>query len=117
MATDLLIGRLGQGAIERALVEAGHHDPKSMTPFPTMHEMFSVGWGQPNLRDQWRTASPAARAQLLEQTNSRPYEPDPEAHPLAGVGLRSRVVRQRRGHLPGPCQAAAQRRRPGRTGA
>ncbi|HEY9264141.1 MAG TPA: serine hydrolase, partial [Mycobacterium sp.] len=30
MATDLLIERLGPGAIERALVTAGHHDPASM---------------------------------------------------------------------------------------
>ncbi len=77
MATDLLIGRLGPGAIERALVTAGHHDPASMTPFPTMHELFSVGWGTPDLREQWKQASPQGRAQLLQQTNSRPYEPDP----------------------------------------
>ena len=77
MATDLLIARLGPGAIERALKAAGHHDPASMTPFPTMHELFSVGWGTPNLREQWKQASPAGRAQLLQQTNSRPYEPDP----------------------------------------
>ena len=77
MATDLLIGRLGPGAIERALVLAGHHDPASMTPFPTMHELFSVGWGTPDLREQWKQASPLGRAQLLQQTNSRPYEPDP----------------------------------------
>ena len=44
MATDLLIERLGPGAVERALVAAGHHDPASMTPFPTAHELFSVGW-------------------------------------------------------------------------
>lgn len=82
MATDLLIDRLGTGAVERALVAAGHHDPGSMTPFPTMHEMFSVGWGEPDLREQWRQAvekgSPQVRAQLLKQTNSRPYEPDPQ---------------------------------------
>jgi len=78
MATDLLIGRLGPGAIERALTSAGHHDPASMTPFPTMHELFSVGWGTPNLREQWKQATPEGRAQLLQQTNSRPYEPDPE---------------------------------------
>jgi beta-lactamase class A len=78
MATDLLIARLGPGAVERALVAGGHHDPASMTPFPTMHELFSVGWGQPDLREQWKQASPQDRAQLLEQTNSRPYEPDPE---------------------------------------
>ncbi|MDA2889728.1 serine hydrolase [Mycolicibacterium sp. BiH015] len=78
MATDLLINRLGPGAIERALVAAGHHDPASMTPFPTMHELFSVGWGTPDLREQWKTGSPAVRAQLLAQTNTRPYEPDPK---------------------------------------
>lgn len=78
MATDLLIARLGPGAVERALVTAGHHDPASMTPFPTMHELFSIGWGQPDLREQWKQASPQVRAQLLEQTNSRPFQPDPD---------------------------------------
>jgi len=88
MATDLLIGRLGPGAIERALVAAGHHDPTSMTPFPTMHEMFSVGWGEPDLRDEWKKASPQGRAQLLQQTNTRPYQPDPErTHtPASAIG-------------------------------
>ena len=77
MATDLLIGKVGTAAVERALVTGGHHDPASMTPFPTMHEVFSVGWGEPNLREQWRQATPQGRVQLLRQTNSRPYEPDP----------------------------------------
>ncbi|MGE0220925.1 serine hydrolase [Mycolicibacterium sp.] len=88
MATDLLIARLGPGAVERALVAAGHHDPASMTPFPTMHQMFSVGWGEPDLREQWEKASPQGRVQLLRQTNSRPYEPDPErTHtPASSIG-------------------------------
>ncbi len=81
MATDLLIGRVGTQAVERALVEAGHHDPASMTPFPTMHELFSVGWGTPDLREQWKKAvqfgGPQGRARLLQLTNSRPYQPDP----------------------------------------
>ncbi|WP_410506959.1 serine hydrolase [[Mycobacterium] appelbergii] len=84
MATDLLIGRVGTGAVERALVTAGHHDPASMTPFPTMHEVFSVGWGEPNLREQWKNASPKDRVQLLKQTNSRPYQPDPTRTHLPG---------------------------------
>ncbi|HET9565271.1 MAG TPA: serine hydrolase, partial [Mycobacterium sp.] len=89
MATDLLIQRLGPGAVERALVTAGHHDPASMTPFPTTHELFSVGWGKPDLREQWKQASPQGRAQLLKQTNSRPYEPEPErTHtPASGFGV------------------------------
>jgi beta-lactamase class A len=82
MATDLLISRVGTRAVERALVDAGHHDPASMTPFPTMHELFAIGWGRPDLREQWKKAvasgSPQARAQLLTQTDSVPYEPDPE---------------------------------------
>ncbi len=88
MATDLLIERLGPGAIERALVAAGHHDPASMTPFPTMHELFSVGWGTPDLREQWKQASREGRAQLLQQTNSRPYEPDPKRthEPASDIG-------------------------------
>lgn len=77
MATDMLIGRLGPGAIERALAAAGHHDPASMTPFPTMHELFSVGWGEPDLREQWKDADPARRAALLREADTRPYEPDP----------------------------------------
>ena len=80
MATDLLINRVGTGAVERALVTAGHHDPASMTPFPTAHELFSVGWGRPNLRDRWQqvSSSSAGRARVFTETNSRPYDPDPE---------------------------------------
>ncbi len=89
MATDLLIGWMGTHAIEEALITAGHHDPASMTPFPTMYELFSVGWGKPDLRDQWQQAStPQARAQLLQQANSNPYQPDPaRAHtPASSFG-------------------------------
>lgn len=78
MATDLLIDRVGTGAVEQALARAGHHDPASMTPFPTMREIFSVGWGNPDIRDRWKAASPTDRAALLREANSRPYEPDPQ---------------------------------------
>ena len=77
MATDMLMAHLGPGAVERALVHAGHHDPASMTPFPDTHALFSVGWGEPDLREQWKTASAAGRARLIEQTKNRHYEPDP----------------------------------------
>lgn len=89
MATDLLIGKVGSHAVENALVAAGHHDPASMTPFPTMYELFSVAWGQPDVREQWKqAANPQARAQLLQQANSRAYQPDPtRAHtPASGFG-------------------------------
>ena len=78
MATDLLIDRIGTRAVEQALARAGHHDPASMTPFPTMREIFSVGWGNPDIRDRWKAATPAGRAALLIEANSRPYEPDPQ---------------------------------------
>lgn len=89
MATDLLIARVGTRAVEQALVAAGHHDPASMTPFPTMYELFSVGWGKPDLREQWQHGTPAQRAKLLEQADSRPYEPDPlRAHvPASAYGV------------------------------
>lgn len=77
MATDLLIAKVGTRAVEQALAAAGHHDPAAMTPFPTMYELFSVAWGQPDVREQWKRATPQARAELLHQANSRPYQPDP----------------------------------------
>ncbi|WP_407662419.1 serine hydrolase [Mycolicibacterium palauense] len=77
MATDMLINKVGTRAVERALADAGHHDPASMTPFPTMHELFSIGWGEPDLRERWKNGSPQVRAELLKDTGSRPYEPDP----------------------------------------
>jgi beta-lactamase class A len=88
MATDLLIAKMGTPAIEQALATAGHHNPASMTPFPTMYELFSVGWGKPDLRSQWQHASPQVRAQLLTQANSTPYDPDPiRAHsPASSYG-------------------------------
>ncbi|GFG74205.1 hypothetical protein MBOT_15700 [Mycobacterium botniense] len=88
MATDLLIEKVGTHAVEKALVAAGHHDPASMMPFPTMYELFSVGWGEPDLRAQWSHAPPQLRAQLLQQANSRPYQPDPaRAHtPASSYG-------------------------------
>ena len=77
MATDLLIDRVGTQAVEQALADAGHHDPASMTPFPTMHELFSIGWGEPDLREQWKNADQQSRARLLEEVSARHYEPDP----------------------------------------
>lgn len=78
MATDMLINRVGTEAVERALADAGHHDPASMTPFPTMRELFSVGWGRPDVREQWKHASREGRAEMLRDAKARPYEPDPE---------------------------------------
>lgn len=78
MATDLLIERVGTNSVEQALAAAGHHDPASMTPFPTMREIFAIGWGNPDVRTQWKAAGPADRAKLLRDADDRPYEPDPQ---------------------------------------
>ncbi|MBV8293915.1 MAG: serine hydrolase [Mycobacterium sp.] len=88
MATDMLIGKIGTQAVETALAETGHHDPAAMTPFPTMYELFSIAWGKPDVREQWKQATPQAREQLLQQANSHVYQPDPmRAHvPASGYG-------------------------------
>ena len=85
MATDMLIGKLGTHAIEEALATAGHHDPASMTPFPTMYELFSVGWGQPDVREQWKSGSPQARAQMLQEADSACLQTGSDARPRAGL--------------------------------
>ena len=116
MATDLLIARLGPGAVERALVAAGHHDPASMTPFPTMHELFSVGWGEPDLREQWKHASPAGPGAAAAADEFPPVPTGSEPHAHAGVSRRRRVVWQCRRHLPGARRAAGGGGRQGRAG-
>jgi beta-lactamase class A len=88
MATDMLIAKVGTQAVESALAEAGHHDPAAMTPFPTMYELFSIAWGEPDLRERWKGATQQTREQLLAQANSGVYQPDPKrAHvPASGYG-------------------------------
>ncbi len=77
MATDMLIERVGPQAVDNALVHTGHHDPAAMTPFPTMYELFTVAWGRPDLREQWKHGTPEDRAAMLQQANSSTYQPDP----------------------------------------
>jgi beta-lactamase class A len=77
MATDMLIARVGPQAVDTALAKAGHHDPGSMTPFPTMYELFTVAWGRPDLREQWKHGTPEDRAEMLRRADSAIYQPDP----------------------------------------
>lgn len=77
MATDMLMARLGPAALQHALQTAGHHDPASMTPFPSTYELFAIGWGKPDVREEWKTATRAHRAEMLAHTRAVPYEPDP----------------------------------------
>ena len=95
MATDMLIEKVGPQAVDDALVHTGHHDPAAMTPFPTMYELFTVAWGRPDLREQWKHGTPR-----------RPGSDAPESQfgylptgsvPRTRAGLRNRrgMVRQR----------------------
>ncbi len=77
MATDMLIEKVGPQAVDDALVNTGHHDPAAMTPFPTMYELFTIAWGRPNLREQWKHATPEVRAEMLQRADSATYQPDP----------------------------------------
>jgi beta-lactamase class A len=88
MATDMLIEKVGPQAVDDALVHTGHHDPAAMTPFPTMYELFTVAWGRPDLREQWKRGTPQDRAALLRSANSATYQPDPfRAHvPASEIG-------------------------------
>jgi beta-lactamase class A len=88
MATDMLIEKVGPQAVDDALVHTGHHDPAAMTPFPTMYELFTVAWGRPDLREQWKQGTPQDRAALLQKANSATYQPDPfRAHvPASEIG-------------------------------
>ena len=61
MATDMLIGKLGPaGHRQRAGQRRAITIRPAMTPFPTMYELFSVGWGNPDLREQWKHGTPAS---------------------------------------------------------
>lgn len=84
MATDMLIERVGRQAVDDALAKAGHHDPASMTPFPTMYELFSIAWGRPDVRAQWKQGTPQDRAEMLQRADSAVYEPDPNRAHVPG---------------------------------
>ncbi|MHA7133814.1 serine hydrolase [Oerskovia turbata] len=46
-ATDLLVEAVGRDAVERAMGDLGHHDPRLNTPFLTTRDLFTLGWGAP----------------------------------------------------------------------
>lgn len=75
-ATDLLIHRLGREAVEAQAVTLGHHDPESLTPFPTTREAFLIGFGDPERREAWREADYAERLALLDSVQGEPLEVD-----------------------------------------
>lgn len=66
-AADLIQDLLGRDAVERAVVEGGHADPSLLRPFLTSHEVFEIGWGDPELRAGWAAADEEGRRRLLER--------------------------------------------------
>lgn len=66
-AADLIQDLLGRDAVEQAVVEGGHSDPSLLRPFLTSHEVFEIGWGAPELRDEWVAADEAGRRRLLDR--------------------------------------------------
>ena len=79
MATDLLIERLGPGAVERALVDRraprpGQHDA---VPDHARAVLGRLGQAESARAVEDRRLRRAARS-CSQQTNSRPYEPDPK---------------------------------------
>lgn len=66
-AADLIAVRLGRDAVERSLVDSGHHDPSVMRPFLASHEVFELGWGAPERRAEWTRRDEAGRRELLRE--------------------------------------------------
>lgn len=75
-ATDLLMQRLGRDRVERQLGVMGHHDPSVMTPMMDTRQFFVIGFGDPDMREEWSGADPATRVELLERADARPLEID-----------------------------------------
>lgn len=70
-ASDLILERIGQDAIRRAVIASGHQDAAVLDPFVSSRELFEIGWGPEQLLAQWEAADSARRAELLT-TISRP---------------------------------------------
>lgn len=74
-ATDMLIHLLGRERVERAVADAGHHEPSLLEPFLSTRELFQIGWGDDaTLRERWN-ADPGARRALVDEIAERTMEP------------------------------------------
>jgi beta-lactamase class A len=72
-AADMIMNRIGRHAVERAVLDMGHHDPAVLRPFLSSREVFQIGWGDPALRAAWTTAADEhGRRALLQQVNTGP---------------------------------------------
>lgn len=76
-ATDLLIDRIGRDAVEAEVITMGNADPQQLVPFLTTREFFLLGWGRPDLREQWRDAGTQARRNILADIETRTIDSRP----------------------------------------
>ncbi|MEJ5868949.1 Cpe/LpqF family protein [Pseudokineococcus sp. 5B2Z-1] len=71
-AADLLATTVGRPAVEAAVTALGAQqaqgqDPSGLVPFPTTREVFTLGWGAPELLERWPDADVAERRELLAE--------------------------------------------------
>lgn len=71
-AADLLATTVGRSAVEAAVTALGARetrgqDPSGLVPFPTTREVFTLGWGAPELLERWPDADVAERRALLAE--------------------------------------------------
>jgi len=78
-ATDMLIDAVGRETIEAALPELGVSDPELLMPFLTTRELFLLGWGAPQVREQWADAGTDTRRELLTELPDDLEAVDPAA--------------------------------------
>src|SRR5699024_1558204 len=64
---DMLIDAVGRETIEAALPDLGASEPQLLRPFLTTRELFLLGWGAPEVLDQWEGADTETRRELLTQ--------------------------------------------------
>ncbi|PZF83161.1 serine hydrolase [Jiangella anatolica] len=72
--TELLMDRVGRGAVEDAMTAMGHSRPELNRPFLTTREFFTVGWGRTGLRDDWARSGAAAQARILATLPGGPLQ-------------------------------------------
>ncbi|WP_156388290.1 MULTISPECIES: serine hydrolase [unclassified Rhodococcus (in: high G+C Gram-positive bacteria)] len=92
-ATDLIIDRIGRDAVEAEVSTMGHADPAALTPFPTTREFFLLGWGLPDLREQWRGADTQTRRDILASIETRTIDSQPVDAATADLDYEGIVTR------------------------
>ncbi|WP_299037280.1 Cpe/LpqF family protein [uncultured Pseudokineococcus sp.] len=71
-AADLLATAVGRPAVEEAVTALGTEDEGGLVPFLTTREYFTLGWGAPEVLEQWPGADAEERRDLLQQLPPTP---------------------------------------------